>query len=336
MATRAEPSEVSRHEFSVAYDGTALAGAHSIDVQALAPALLAFGKLIREANQEFNGKRATAKVLVVSDFEHRCFNINFELVVGLYEQVRTLLGAEPVETAKTILEWLGLLGIGSGGTLGFLQFLKWKNGRKVAGTRTITDVDRSGMVEVTVEGDGNSVVVHSHVYNLSENPRALRATRDAFLPLGQDGFDTVKVKQGEDTVEEIDSTAVKEIVASCNVGLEAAKETETEPEVEVTPAWLSVYSPVFDPNAPNWRFRLGKDVIYADISETSIAQDALRRGEVGVEDAYQVKLEITTPFDSKGNKLEPQYKVLEVVRFVEAAPQPRQTSLFDENNKPPS
>jgi hypothetical protein len=49
--------EVSKHEFSIAYDGAALAeaGDHSIDVQTLAPALLAFGKLIREANTEFNG-----------------------------------------------------------------------------------------------------------------------------------------------------------------------------------------------------------------------------------------------------------------------------------------
>ena len=51
--------EVSRHDFSIAYDGDLLAGSagHSIDVQSLAPALLAFGKLIREADAEFNGKK---------------------------------------------------------------------------------------------------------------------------------------------------------------------------------------------------------------------------------------------------------------------------------------
>ena len=69
---------MSRHGFSVAYDGKD--AEHSIDVESLAPALLAFGKLIREANVEFNGKRATAKVVVVSDFEHKCFNINFDVM----------------------------------------------------------------------------------------------------------------------------------------------------------------------------------------------------------------------------------------------------------------
>jgi hypothetical protein len=126
-----EGREVSKQEFSVAYDGQALreASSHSIDVQALAPALLAFGKLIREANTEFNGKKATAKVLVVSDFEHKCFNINFEVIIGLFEQVKTLLGSEPVKSAKEILEWLGLLGIPvSDHLLSFLHFLeveKW-------------------------------------------------------------------------------------------------------------------------------------------------------------------------------------------------------------------
>lgn len=327
----ARTREVSRHEFSIAYDGEALASGeqHSIDVQTLAPALLAFGKLIREANTEFNAKGATAKVLVVSDFEHRCFNINFEVVVSLYEQLKTLLGIESVKTAKEILEWLGLLGIptGVGGVLSYFGYLRWKNGRKVIEAKPLTDKDHAGTVEGRVEGDSNSVHVHNHVYNLSQNPRALRATRDTFLPLGQDGFDNVKVRQQGELVEEIDWRKVDAIVKSCNLGIEESK--ETEPEVEITPAWLSVYSPVFDSDAPRWRFRLGKEVIYADISETDIAQKAIERGGVLVEDAYQVKLEITTKVDTQGIRQEPEYKVLEVVRFVPGAPPPRQTSIFD-------
>lgn len=75
---------MSRKEFSVAYSGKAREEDHSIDVESLAPALLAFGKLIREANSEANGKSATSKVFVISDFEHKCFNINFEVVLTYY------------------------------------------------------------------------------------------------------------------------------------------------------------------------------------------------------------------------------------------------------------
>jgi hypothetical protein len=190
------------------------------------------------------------------------------VIVGWYAQLQTLLGDDSVKTAKDVLEWLGLLGAPPvAGFLSYLGFLKFKNGRKVVEKKELSDTDRSGIVKVTIEGESNTVNVHNHVYHLSENPRALRATRDAFLPLGQDGFDNIKVRQGDELVTHIDWQEVESIVKSCNVGIEEAK--ETEPEVEVTPAWLSIYSPVFDTQAPLWRFRLGKDVIYADISATN-------------------------------------------------------------------
>ena len=209
--------EVSRHDFSIAYDGDLLAGSagHSIDVQSLAPALLAFGKLIREANTEFNGKNSTAKVLVVSDFDHKCFNINFEVVLSLFAQLKTLLSSEPVKTAKDVLEWLGLLGAPPGIVgLSFLGYLKWKNGRKVVEAKPLIDADHAGVVEVRVEGDSNSIQINNHVYGLSENSRALRATRDAFLPLGQDGYDKVKVREGDKVVEEINW---EEVTCNCKI-----------------------------------------------------------------------------------------------------------------------
>jgi hypothetical protein len=214
--------------------------------------------------------------------------------------------------------------------LPFLSFLKWRNGRKIAEVTPLTDADKTGIVQVRIEGDGNSVQVHNHVYKLAENPRALRATRDAFLPLGHDGFDHLKLKQDDAVVREIDADEVDAIVKSCSIGIEEAKET-MEPDVEVTPAWLSVYSPVYDHSAPSWRFRLGKDIIYADISATSIAQQAIDRGSAGVDDAYQVKLEITTEYDAQGARKEPKYKIIEVIRFVGAEPPSRQSSFLKDD-----
>jgi hypothetical protein len=291
---------------------------------------LAFGKLIREANLEFNGKGSNSKVLVVSDFEAKCFHVNFEVVVSLINQIKSFLDSADVSTAKTVLEWLGLLGLGgSGGQLTYLAFLKWKRGRKVE-ARQITDSDHTGTVEVRVEGEHNSVTVNNHVYHLSENPKALRATRDAFLPLGHDGFEVLRLKEADETVGQIEPEDVADIVASCNLGIEQAK--ETEPEIEITPAWLSVYSPVYDAKADKWRFRMGKDVIYADITATTIGADALARGGALAEDAYQVKLEITTEVDAKGSRNEPRYKILSVVRFIPAVPVVQQ-SLFDKGTE---
>jgi hypothetical protein len=318
---------MSRQEFSVSYHGEKRADDHTMDVQVLAPALLAFGKLLREANTELNRKKSTTKVLVVSDFEHKCFNINFELLVSLYEQIKSLVGTEQAKNAKDILEWVGLLsGPPSAVYLSFLGYLRWKNGRRTE-AKTVSDVDGSGSVQVTIPGQPQSVQITNHIYNLSQNPAALRATRDALAPIGQDGFDMMNVAIEDAKVPLIiDKDDADRIISSCNQGIEEAK--ELEPEIVISTAWLSVYSPVYDISANKWRFKLGTDVIYADISATSIAQDAIGRGGAMMQDAYMVKLEITTPRDVQGNHREPEYKVLEVLKFVAATPAESQGSFL--------
>src|SRR6202049_1679699 len=97
--------DLSRQSFQVAYDGDS--DMHAMEVQELAPALLAFGRLVREANAELNGKRTTVKVLVESDFEHKCFNINFEVVQSILDMIADFLTSEEVKTARQILVDLG-------------------------------------------------------------------------------------------------------------------------------------------------------------------------------------------------------------------------------------
>ncbi len=72
----------------IRYDGPALEG-HAIDVNHLAPALLALGDLCTLANKRFNGDRASVKVLVRADFEAKCFDVAIELVQTVYDQVQS-------------------------------------------------------------------------------------------------------------------------------------------------------------------------------------------------------------------------------------------------------
>jgi hypothetical protein len=99
-----------RERFQVAYVGD-VDGDHSMDVETLAPALLAFGKLIRAANAELNRERATMKVLVDSEFEHKCFLINFETLQIVLDQIKDFLNDEGVKHAGDVLQKIGVLGI---------------------------------------------------------------------------------------------------------------------------------------------------------------------------------------------------------------------------------
>lgn len=69
-----ETSGMSKQAFSISYASSERPDDHSIDVNDLAPALLAFGQLINAASSTLNNKATRTKLNVVSDFEHRCFN----------------------------------------------------------------------------------------------------------------------------------------------------------------------------------------------------------------------------------------------------------------------
>jgi hypothetical protein len=98
-----------REAFQVAYV-TEDPNDHSMDVEALAPALLGFGKLLRASNAELNHDRAAVKVVVASDFEHKCFNINFELIQTFWSEITDFLdNPVQVENAKELLKKIGII-----------------------------------------------------------------------------------------------------------------------------------------------------------------------------------------------------------------------------------
>ena len=148
---------MSRRAFEIAYAGPS-PDDHSMDVEELAPALIAIGQLVREANAVLNGKKATVNVSVVSDFEHKCFNINFEVVQTVYEQLKSLLAQDGVKSAKDILEWTGLV---AGGSYSLWKLLAWLKGRKIIERKEIQDANGEGVVVLRIEGDSNTVTINS-------------------------------------------------------------------------------------------------------------------------------------------------------------------------------
>ena len=320
MAKKPDTGEMSRQAFEVAYAGSP--DDHSMDVQDLAPALLAVGRLVREANSVINGKKATVKVFVVSDFEHKCFNINFE-VVQLYEHLKSLVTDDNVQSAKNILEWVGIL-VGTPATagLGLWQFLRWKRGRPVANTTEIQEATKSGMISVKVQGDDNPVVIHQNVYVLSQNSKVLNAVRDTLTPLQADNLDRIEFRKNGKIVAETSEAEAKDIVAS-TFDTEVLLIESAEVIPDTVTAYLKVYSPVFDPTAKNWRFIYGESHIYADVSETTIAKDSIRRGGAMIDDIYKVRMEITQSI-AEGNKVTNHYRIKDVLDFI---PAPQQGNL---------
>ena len=313
------------YRFEVAFDGPALQN-HSIDVQDLAPALLGFGDLLRQANAEFNGERSKVKLLVNSNFEHKCFNVNLELVQSLYEVVKSLLDVSEVKTAKDLLEWVQIIGGGSIlGGFGLFAYWRHKNGRKVASATEIREGDERGTVTVRFEGDQNAITVNQHVYNLGENPKAAAAALKAF-PVQKNQIEKIEVRAPDRGI-----VLTPESFASIRTSCEAVRDAEDVPLDDPQPvvAHLRVYSPVYDAKAEKWRFMYGGHIIYADITLTTIAQDAIARGGSFINDLYKVRMTITE-YQTPSGQFRHEHKIVEVLEFSPAPP--ATPSLFPTEN----
>jgi hypothetical protein len=116
---------MSRAEIVVRYDGPAVVD-HKMEIEQVAPAMLALAELVKRANQIAHGERASVKILVRADVEQHCFAFGIEIVQTFFEKAKDLLSDENVETAKKIAEWIGIIsgggGLIAGGLFGCLSF----------------------------------------------------------------------------------------------------------------------------------------------------------------------------------------------------------------------
>jgi hypothetical protein len=228
-------------------------------------------------------------------------------------QIATFLTGDEVKNAKEILEDFGII-LGPTG-LGLFGYLKWKSKRQVAEVR---DSDVKGIVIIQL-GDGNSATVSRDTFNLSKNPKIRSAVEGTLKPLGVDDISTIKFQGDEIAASSYNKDDATTIVASFDI----AEELGTAPDLaddEGVIAWLRVYSPVYDERAPKWRFLYEGKIIFADISETTIAVDAMRRGGAFVNDLYKVRMNINSHV-TPGGQESFDYTILEPIDFTPAQPQ---------------
>lgn len=308
-------SQEIRQAFEVAYVGEN-ADDHAMDVEDLGPALLAFGKLVRAANKELNQDRAYVKVLVASNFEHKCFNINFEVIQTILDAIQDFLGdKQAVENLTKILTKIGVI-VGPVGVVatGLFAFLKWRKGRK------IEKVEQSSNGTILkIEGDHNVIHIDNSVWQLSNNREVLQAVDWILSPVRHGNGKAIEFKQGGRPITVLRKQDVEEIGESIDAPPpDEPEEEEVAEDKKVITGSLFVYSPVFDPKAPMWRFSYRGKHIYADIRETSIAADAVRRGGSFINDRYKVRMEVTPSDKEDGG---PHYRIIEVLEFTQAEQQ---------------
>ncbi|MGH6838861.1 MAG: hypothetical protein ACREDT_08670 [Methylocella sp.] len=112
--------------FIVSFDGPAVSEGR-IDVRDLAPALLSLGRLIDAANSAINGDKVPIKIEAKA-LSTGSFEVHLDTIISLWGTVKTLLDDPNAQAAKSLLEWIGLIGLPpAAGVIAVYRFL---NGRK--------------------------------------------------------------------------------------------------------------------------------------------------------------------------------------------------------------
>jgi len=153
------------------------------------PALFALSELVKQTNRYANGDRAGVRVLVNADLEQKCFELNIELALTIWEQAKLLIADDRIQTAKEIAEWIGIIG---GPALGLFEFIKWIRGRKIASVAVMKLSDGQNVVEIHVEGQPDPIQISQAVYELYANTQTRQQAVAVLAPLRQDGYDSLE------------------------------------------------------------------------------------------------------------------------------------------------
>jgi hypothetical protein len=298
----------------IVYDGDALATG-SMDVQDLAPALLALGDLCREANRVLNGDRARVEVRVRSDFKTGSFVVGLEVVQSLLEQARSLLLDDNVAAA---LQLAGLLGLLKGGKAGLIRFLKWLEGkapdkveRQPNGDVIVYKIDQSTRIEQTI-------IISAPVVLLAEDVAVRDALRRILRPLEMPGIDHFETREGGQTVEVVEEPQVPFFDPP-----KAQSATEKPLAEDVRIAAFEVARSAFEDRL-KWSLSDGKTTINAEILDEEFLARVDRGLRFGKHDVLKVQLQTQSHRTATG-RLVTEYKVLKVLEVVSA---PSQYTLF--------
>jgi len=184
---------MSSTSFQVVYDGPAMAGS-TIDVRELAPALLAFGDVVEQANLTLNAGRARIALKVHASFKSGCFGIDFSVVQSLVEQALSLFQEPVVVSAKELAKQVGFVYstvVATGASV--LGVIKWLRNRKI---NKVVLLDNG---RARIEVDGDSLETERLTIDLLRNYRLRQALQRAIAdPLEKEGFESVAISNKPD------------------------------------------------------------------------------------------------------------------------------------------
>ena len=151
----------------------------------------ALSDVVKAANLLANGEKAAVKILINADLEQKCFEINVELALTIWEKAKGIIGDENLSTAKEIAEWIGIA-FEAGSLVGLFQLIKWLKGKKIVSVIDVKLENGREAVHIHVEGQADPVAISKVAYELYSDMNIRRKAVEVLAPLREDGYDSVQ------------------------------------------------------------------------------------------------------------------------------------------------
>ena len=174
--------------FTIAYNGPALADG-TMDVRELAPALMALGDLVSEANKIINDESSKIQVRIKADFQVGSFEISIEIIRTVLDQLSGMFSSDHFD-AKAILTVIGLIPGLSG--INALEVFRIIKGRKIESAERFED----DKVKIYYQDNSQPTIINQPVYNVFVNLNVQDSIQDLLKPLKTEGIDEFYTVEG--------------------------------------------------------------------------------------------------------------------------------------------
>lgn len=315
---------------TIRYDGPALVG-HDMDVQDLAPALLALAEIAQIANRKFNGERASLRVLVNADVEQQCFMLDLSLVQSIADQAAALFTKENIKTAREIAADIGLVMGVVGVPATLFGVYKWLFGRETPPDQiSFTKTEATGTTVINVYGDGNSIEVSNDVAALASDPEVAKRVQTVLRPLGKPEYRDFTVLNRNEPVIHIDRDEARGILAAAPpILIPPDEQSQAEPIYATGPAWVDTSH---FRGVAKWKLVWAGQTVDAKMPEEFLKQFQENDVVVVPNAKLTVRMKVLTPVDENGQPSGGSEFVVEEVLNIDLPPKAaKQGGLFDDN-----
>jgi hypothetical protein len=298
---------MSTDSFQLTYNGRGVRNG-AMDVYELAPALVAVGDLVRDANRFLNGDQAAVNIKVDSDFKKGSFDIRLLLDQQLLDASNHALPfASFVDASGLIHALFGAIKehgdkVTEGVLLGLFAIYKLLKGEKPKAGSVVIE-DNHGTINL---GD-TSVKVDARGAQLYMND-AIRSDVDHVArSVAKDGIDKLEVLKDGQLLDDI----TKDDLPTRIKDLEAAQESSEHVLTDTREALVKVVTANFEKG--KWKFSDGGSKFNATISDP-VFQRKLDDRQEGFYKGDVLRVVIKTEQTEKADgKIQAQYTIQEVL-----------------------